>query len=104
MFSSQLSRITLIAIIAITGVAYAVVFFDYGYIHGDEGVALMGGWRIALGEHPYLDYLEFFPPFSLLPTALFFLLFGANFLTARILVLCYAILLIFSAVSNNNRN
>jgi hypothetical protein len=97
MIDSQIPRIVIASIVLLMGIAYAFAFFDYGYIHGDEGVALMGGWRISLGEKPYLDYLEFFPPFSLLPTALIFSVFGANFLAARLLVLGYALLLIFSA-------
>lgn len=97
MLNLKLSRITLLAVVLLTGIAYAFAFFDYGYIHGDEGVALMSGWRIALGEKPYLDYFDGFLPFSFLPTAFVFSLFGANFLVARLLVLGYALLLIISA-------
>ncbi len=76
------------------GVFYARRLFDFGYIHGDEGVALMGGWRIFLGQLPGRDFFEIFPPLSFLPTALFFKLFGPNFFAERLLALVYAVCLI----------
>lgn len=97
MVNARIFRFVMLGVLLLVGTGYAITRFNYEYIHGDEGVALMGGWRIFLGEKPYLDYLEFFPPFSFFPTALFFSIFGVNFLAERLLVLCYAILLIISA-------
>lgn len=77
------------------GVFYAVRLFDYGYIHGDEGIALMGGWRIFLGQIPHRDFFEFLPPFSFLLLAGFFKIFGPGFFAERLLVMVYAALLIF---------
>ena len=86
--------ISILFTIACCGVFYAVRLFDYGYIHGDEGIALMGGWRIFLGQIPHRDFFEFIPPFSFLLLALFFKLFGPSFFAERLLVMAYALLLI----------
>jgi len=85
-----------LAIIAIAcfAIFYAVCLFDYGYIHGDEGIALMGGWRIFLGQIPHRDFFEFIPPFSSLLLALFFTLFGPGFFAERLLVMALALALI----------
>ena len=79
------------------GIFYALQLFDYGYIHGDEGIALMGGWRVSQGQIPHRDFFEFFPPFSFLLTALFFKLFGTGFFAERLLVMAYAVLLILAS-------
>jgi hypothetical protein len=81
-------------VIACCGISYAARLFNYGYIHGDEGIALMGGWRIFLGQIPHRDFFEFIPPFSFLLLALFFKLFGPSFFAERLLVMTYAVLLI----------
>ncbi len=75
---------------------YMALLYNYGYVHGDEGCALMGGWRIYLGEVPSRDVFMG-PPFHFLPTALFFRLFGPTFLAARLLTCLYAWGLILSS-------
>jgi hypothetical protein len=84
-------------LLACGGIFYALKLFDFGYIHGDEGIALMGGWRVALGQIPHRDFFEFFPPFSFLLTAFFFKLFGTGFFAERLLVMVYALVLILGS-------
>jgi hypothetical protein len=71
-------------------------FFDLQFYLGDEGVALVNGWRIALGQVPVRDFFEIIPPFSFMPTAAAFALFGPTLATARALTLLYALLLMLS--------
>ena len=77
---------------------FALVFmiknFDSGFNIGDEGVALMGAWRIFTGQVPHRDFFEIIPPFSFFPTAFFFRLFGVGIMAERLLVLIYGMALI----------
>ena len=67
--------------------------FNLTFVMGGEGVALVSAWRISGGEVPHRDFFEIIPPFSFLPTALFFKVFGAGFPAERLLNVIYALLL-----------
>ena len=94
---NALAKYSPLIVIACGGIFYGIRLFYYGYVHGDEGIALVGGWRIFLGQIPYRDFFEFIPPFSYLLLALFFKLFGASFFAERLLVMVYAVLLIVAS-------
>jgi hypothetical protein len=78
------------------GLIYCLRLFDLQFILGDEGVALVNGWRIALGQVPVRDFFEIIPPFSFMPTAAAFALFGPTLVAARVLTLIYGLLLMLS--------
>jgi hypothetical protein len=86
----------LLAFLALWGIIFYFRCFNQKLLLGDEGVALMNGWRIALGEIPHRDFFEFIPPASFLPTAALFKLFGPSILISRILAFFLSALLIFS--------
>ena len=74
---------------------YHVFFmFDFGYIHGDEGLSLARGLRIAQGQVPIKDFDDMITPLSYLPIAAAFKVFGPSFVVARYLVFTYALFLI----------
>lgn len=75
--------------------AFQLGVLDEKFNLGDEGVALVGAWRISQGEVPHRDYFEIVPPVSFLPTAAVFKVFGAGLLQSRLLALAYSLLLLF---------
>lgn len=89
-------RGTLFIALEIWGAVYYLHLFDQKLLLGDEGVALMNGWRIALGEVPHRDFFSFIPPASFLPTAALFKLFGPSILVSRLIAFALAMLLCFS--------
>jgi hypothetical protein len=80
-------------------VLLAVLFQSRGFNQkiylGDEGVAAMDAWRIAQGQVPDRDFFEIIPPFSFLPTAALYALFGPSVAATRLLAFLYGLLLIF---------
>ncbi|HQO20949.1 MAG TPA: hypothetical protein PLA03_11390 [Acidobacteriota bacterium] len=82
--------------VALWGIVYYLRLFDQKLLLGDEGVALMNAWRIALGEIPHRDFFSFIPPASFLPTTALFKLFGPSLLVSRLIAFALAVLLCFS--------
>ena len=76
---------------------FQIRFLDEKLLLGDEGVAVMDAWRISQGQVPHRDFFEIVPPFSFLPTALVFKLFGVGVLQERLLALFYGLLLVLLA-------
>jgi|GEM_PF-971509 len=74
--------------------AYMAWNLTVGFHLGDEGIALVDAWRMTRGDAPHGDFFEIVPPFSFLPTALVFRVFGASLQAARGLSLVYGLLLI----------
>jgi len=73
---------------------YMLLLWNSSFQVGDEGVALMGGWRISQGQVPHGDFFAIVPPFSFLMTAGVFHLFGVSILSGRLLVIVYGLLLV----------
>jgi len=84
----------LLVLLFALSLAFQLRVLDEKFLLGDEGVALMGGWRVSQGEVPHRDFFEIIPPVSFLPTAAVFRLFGPGILQARLLVLAYSLLLL----------
>ncbi|MCX7829499.1 MAG: hypothetical protein N2445_00350 [Acidobacteria bacterium] len=55
---------------------------------------MTNAWRISYGEIPNRDIFEIIPPFSFLPTAFVFKIFGPSILGARIISFILAIMLV----------
>lgn len=81
------------ALMLLYGFAFFSSMLNVGFNVGDEGIAAVNGWRILMGEIPHRDFFEIIPPFSFLPTALFFKWLGPTIAAERLLVLLYALLL-----------
>ena len=84
----------LLAILAALGALYYIHVFDMKLLPGDEGVALMNGWRLSMGEVPHRDFFVIVPPVSFLPTAAAFKLFGPSVAAGRTLAFLMAIALV----------
>lgn len=82
-------------IMGIWGFVYYVHIFDQKLLLGDEGVALTNAWRISYGDVPHRDFWAVEPPFSFLPTAFLFKIFGQSIFIGRLLSLILAFALIF---------
>lgn len=73
----------------------AFLFHWRHYVNSDEGMVLTGGWRVSLGQIPYLDFFDYITPGAYYYLAIFFKFFGATYLVAKI---ASVLLLIISAV------
>lgn len=76
------------------GVLMLFRVFNHKLLLGDEGVSSLNAWRILSGQVPGRDFFEIIPPFSFLPTALSFGVFGVNLLAERLVALVWGILLL----------
>ncbi|MFH1236138.1 MAG: hypothetical protein V1685_04345 [Parcubacteria group bacterium] len=88
--------ICLVLILIVLGwFAYLIFGFSstsakYG-IFGDEGIFLSGAQRILRGELPHKDFYTLLPTASYYPLALFFRLFGDNYIVAQVFVFLNAV-------------
>lgn len=96
-FRENFSRnnVLLILTLIAVGILFYLHTFDQKLFLGDEGVALTNAWRISYGEIPNRDIFEIIPPFSFLPTAFLFKIFGQSIFIGRLLSLILAFALIF---------
>ena len=60
---------------------------------GDEGVACVNAWRLAMGQVPGRDFFEIIPPFSFYVLSLMFRVMGPTIVASRILAFAYGCLI-----------
>jgi hypothetical protein len=77
--------------------ALCAPFFRYVFWLGDEGVVLHGAERVLRGEVLYRDFFELLPPGSVLLVSAWMKLFGPDFASVRMLVVC--VIVVIAALS-----
>ena len=87
--------VKLLLYLAVT--ALMLHLFDYCAFIKDEGIATVNAWRISDGQVPYRDFFEIVPPFSFLPTAALFKLFGPSVFVERALTFLLGLSIVVGA-------